>query len=167
MISVRRACVFAHFDKDGKVDEYVRYYLSCLMNVADHIHFVTVSDLDDESHAALVSLGIEITQRDNVGYDFMSYSFGLRSLEIDDYDEIIICNDSVYGPFFDLQAIFQHMDAVDCDFWGITESLEISRHIQSYFVVFKAAVLSDQVFREFWSGVRVLTEKKDIIKNMK
>lgn len=163
MIGVRRACVFAHFDRDGKVDDYVRYYLSCLQEVVDHIHFVTVNELDEESHQALVSQGIEVTQRDNVGYDFMSYSLGLHSLKIDDYDEIIICNDSVYGPFFELRPIFQYMDNIDCDFWGITESLEISRHIQSYFVVFRAAVLSDEVFRRFWSGVQVLFGKKDII----
>lgn len=163
MKDVRRACVFAHFDKEGNVDEYVRYYLSCLLSVAEHIHFVTVSELNEESCQALVSQGIEVTQRDNVGYDFMSYRVGLDALEVDRYDEIIICNDSVYGPFFELQSIFQHMGNVDCDFWGITESLEISRHIQSYFVVFRPTVLSGEVFRTFWSDVQVLTEKKDII----
>lgn len=163
MMHVRRACVFAHFDRDGHVDEYVRYYLSCLLTVTDHIHFVTVCKLNAESYQALVSQGIEVTQRDNVGYDFVSYSVGLKTLEIAAYDEIIICNDSVYGPFFELDSVFRYMKNVDCDFWGITESLEISRHIQSYFVVFRATVLSDDVFRRFWSDVQVLADKNAII----
>ena len=61
MTGMRRACVYAHFDRDGIVDEYVRYYLKCLQKVVEHIQFVTTSKLDDESHRALTSLGIPVT----------------------------------------------------------------------------------------------------------
>lgn len=163
MIGAKRACVYAHFDRDGIVDEYVRYYLACLQDVVQHIEFVTVSELVDESLHALVSMGIHVTQRENLGYDFVSYRVGLGALDLSSFDEVIICNDSVYGPLFDLKNIFLGMEADQCDFWGITESDEIATHLQSYFLVFRKPVLDDESFREFWQQVEVVSDKKAII----
>jgi lipopolysaccharide biosynthesis protein len=163
MADIKRACVYAHFDRDGIVDKYVRYYLACLQKVVDHIEFVTVCKLNDESYHALISLGINVTQRENRGYDFVSYRVGLSALDLSCFDEIIICNDSVYGPFFELADIFLHMEEVQCDFWGITESEEIAQHLQSYFLVFRKAVLAHRAFGEFWERVEIVDDKKEII----
>ncbi|MFT6275269.1 MAG: rhamnosyltransferase [Halioglobus sp.] len=165
MNDVKRACVYAHFDRDGIVDEYVRYYLACLQEVVEHIEFVTVSKLAGESLQSLVSMGINVTQRENVGYDFVSYKVGLSALDLTSFDEVVICNDSVYGPLFDLKNIFVGMEEDQCDFWGITQSDEIATHLQSYFLVFRKPVLDDESFREFWQRVENVTDKKTIIEH--
>lgn len=160
-----RAAVFAHYDKDDLVEDYVYFYLQNLHTICDHLVFVTTSNISAAAHSQLSKFCGKIVARENEGHDFMSYKVGLENLECDKYDEIIICNDSVYGPLFPLQEVFDKMDATNCDFWGITHSEEIAYHIQSYFVVFKKRVIQSDCFRLFWGNVTTLPTKKDIIHN--
>lgn len=162
-LSVRRACVFAHYDKDNIVDDYVYYYLSHLSGLAEKVVFVTVSAISDDHIDGLEKMGIEVIVRDNKGYDFFSYKLGLEKLLEDNFDEIILCNDSVYGPFFHLKDLFESMGSLDCDFWGITDSNQIEYHVQSYFLVFKKAVAKSSVFIDFWESLKVIDNKREII----
>ncbi len=162
--SVRRACVFAHYDRDAVVDPYVRYYLSALLQEVDKLVFVSVSELSADACSSLEDMGCMVHLRPNVGYDFCSYQYGLQQLDWDDFDELLLCNDSVYGPVVPLAPVFQAMAARGIDGWGLTENFEIDRHLQSYFLVFTARVLRSQVFRAFWDGVEVLSDKREIIR---
>ena len=87
----------------------------------------------------------------------------MSALDLSRFDEVVVCNDSVYGPFYDLTEIFLRMEKVQCDFWGVTESDEIARHLQSYFLVFRKSVLADNAFGGFWERVEVVRDKKEII----
>lgn len=160
----KRACVFAHYDKDGIVDRYVYYYLQKLKLISKEIVFVTVSNisLDDKKH--LNEIGVTILQRENVGYDFYSYKVGIDYLKDKEYKELILCNDSVYGPIYSLESVFVQMEKYNVDFWGITSSSMISIHIQSYFIVFREELLSSDFFYSFWENVKPLEDKVQIIK---
>lgn len=158
-----RAAIIAHYDPAGVVDPHVGYYLDALDGVCGRIVLVTTSRLASHALEYLASKAITVIQRENVGYDFMSYRAGLRLLADDAYDEIIICNDSVYGPFRPLADLFAEMGKKSCDFWGITESREIHPHLQSYFLVFRRRVVESDAFGRFWRGVRPLSRKKEVI----
>jgi len=159
----KRACIIAHFDKDNIVDEYVYYYLKELMSVAGKIIFVTVSDIDIEDINRLDLMGINIIKRDNIGYDFYSYKMGIKSLDLSLYDEVIICNDSVFGPLIPIKELFNKMDGVNCDFWGITESNLVAYHIQSYFIVFRKKLIDSLLFYKSWDNIEILEDKSEII----
>jgi rhamnosyltransferase len=159
-----RAIVFAHYDRQDRVDPYVYFYLRELRKICRTLVFVSTAKLIKKDLDELGLIGCEVILRENIGYDFMSYKLGLESLECTAYDEIVICNDSVYGPFFDLENIFSKMDSRFCDFWGMTSNTDISYHLQSYFVVFKKNVLNSIAFRDFWEAVKVLDSKREIIK---
>jgi rhamnosyltransferase len=161
----RRVCVFAHYDKDNIVDAYVYYYLKELLTVVDKLIFVTVSDIDIQDIQRLKALNIEILKRENIGYDFYSYKLGIKQVKIENYDELIIANDSIFGPFIPMKEIFNEMLKVDNHFWGLTQSFEIEQHIQSYFMCFKKEILKSEVFERFWNEVEVLDNKENIIKN--
>ena len=94
----------------------------------------------------------------------MSYKVGIEELNLDTYDELIICNDSIYGPLQPLSQLFDKCDLMQADVWGITDSYQQSYHLQSYFIIFKQKALKSRAFTNFWSHVTVLNEKKDIIK---
>ena len=162
--SGNRAVVFAHSDQQGRVDHYVYYYLGELRNICRTLIFVSTAKLEKQAINKLELIGCEVILRENSGYDFMSYKVGLQSLKYTTYDEIVICNDSVYGPFFDLDNIFNKMSEQACDFWGMTSNTDISYHIQSYFIVFKKQVLNSAAFRNFWDAVTVLDSKREIIR---
>lgn len=163
---MNRLTVFAHYDKDNLVDEYVWYLLDSLKEVSSSIVFVTTSEISQDDITRLEEMCARVIVRENVGYDFMSWQTGIKVIEsIDDFDELVFCNDSVYGPIYPLGAIFDVMDKKDCDFWGMTDNYEIVYHLQSYFLVFSRKVVSSKAFKDFWDAVNVERTKEEVIKN--
>lgn len=159
-----RACIFAHYDKDNMVDDYVYYYLNELLAVVQKLVFVTVSDISKKDVERLKGLNIEVIKRKNIGYDFYSYKVGIQRLDLSIYTELIICNDSTFGPLIPMKDIFDKMENSKCDFWGITDSRQIDYHLQSYFLVFRKKILKSHVFFDFWNQLKILEDKNEIIK---
>jgi len=158
-----RAAVFAHYDADGIVDTYVLAYLGALRQLVDHLVCVSAAPLLPEEEKKLTSFCDRLIVRPNEGYDFMSYKEGLATLDVGSYDQIVLCNDSVYGPMFDLSEVFEEMARRRCDVWGMTESKEITPHLQSYFLVFERPALQSPAFESFWSKVGILSAKEEVI----
>lgn len=162
---MKRLCIFAHYDRDNIVDEYVLFYLANLKKVSTTIVFITTSKIDESEITKVKIYCDKVIIRDNVGYDFRSWQTGIKSVgNIADYDELIVCNDSVYGPIFPLPEIFDSMTQKDCDFWGMTDNNDIAYHLQSYFLVFKKNLMLSQVFQGFWDSVSIQKSKIDIIR---
>jgi rhamnosyltransferase len=161
---VKLACIFAHYDRDNTVDDYVFYYLKSLRDIVDTLVFVTTVSIDQSSIDRICSLGINLIQRKNEGYDFYSYKVGIEALSLGDYDEVILCNDSVYGPLTDIGLVVREMREKSQDFWGITDSFDFAYHLQSYFMVFGFSVLKSSTFTRFWDSVEILDDKKEIIR---
>jgi len=160
---MKRLSVFVHFDRDNLVDEYVYYYLNELSKISQDMVFVTVSTISEMDVKKLEKFCTKVIVRENIGYDFMSYKIGIQSLDITQYDELCICNDSIYGPIHSLEHVFSKMEKNSCDFWGITSNQQFADHVQSYFIVFKRNVLHSDVFKNFWNAVKVLSSKNEII----
>ncbi len=162
---MKRLSVFAHFDPHGWVDPFVREYLNALRRVSSIIIFVSTSPVSDADMSALERLNIQVITRRNEGHDFMSWKVGLNAVEdLDTYNEILICNDSVYGPIVPLEPVFRQMNRERCDFWGITENADVNYHIQSYFIVFRKRAVKSEAFSDFWSRVSIRKDKQDIIR---
>jgi lipopolysaccharide biosynthesis protein len=68
---------------------------------------------------------------------------------------VVTANDSLYGPFAGFAGLVARLRASAADVVGLTESLEIRRHFQSYLLAFKPRALRSAAFRAFWRGVRV------------
>ena len=176
---MKRLCVFAHWDRDNIIDEYVIYYLKALREVCQTIIFVSDSDLAPSELTKLDEVAdYKIAQRHGE-YDFGSYKRGflLAKEKALDFDELIFANDSCYGPFFPLKPIFNKMDKKKCDFWGFTknnygiiirENIGYSchdPHVQSYFMVFKSNIISNPVFYNFIKNIKHEDSKNEIIIN--
>ena len=175
---MKRVVVFAHYDKDNIIDDYVIYYLKALKEVADDIIFVSCSPLKEKNKLdGFVSFIID-EQHDE--YDFGSYKRGFFYLKnnnlLENYDELIFANDSCYGPFYSLKKVFEKMDNT-ADFWGITKNkfgmikkknkfyFKVRPHIQSYFLVFNKKIFMSDIFSEFCSSIKHMEIKNDIIIN--
>ena len=162
---MKRLAIFAHYDRDDLLDDYVLYYLAALKHVVKNIVFVSASSLPDASVNRLKTICDTVVLRENVGYDFGSWQAGLHAVrEMSTYDEVIICNDSVYGPLFPLVELFGKMEAIDCDFWGVTESRDIPYHLQSYFLAFRRPVIASPFFTNFWQSVKSEEDKGTVIR---
>lgn len=173
---MKRAVIFAHYDKDGIIKDYILYYLKELKTVANTIVFVSCSNLKNSE--SLNGLADKIIAEPHNEYDFGSYKRGFLFLQdkLNNYDELIFANDSCYGPLCPLEDVFLEMGNRNCDFWGITKNnfgykknighFFIKRpHIQSYFVVIKKCIFNKDFFAEFMKSITHQANKKLIISN--
>ena len=163
MSNTRILCVFAHYDPDNRVQPYVLYYLRSLRSIVHNFVFVSTSGLGQVDVLSVNEICDTVILRENIGYDFCSYRLGLESVEFSGFDQIILCNDSVYGPLMSLAPVMEDSQLGVLGFWGITDSFNPEYHVQSYFMVFNRSVVLSQEFSEFWRGVVPLSDKLEVI----
>jgi rhamnosyltransferase len=155
--------IVAHYDCGDRIDDYFLFLIEQLKEVASEIIVVSASDLAP-SELGVLGPSIRLIKRSNVGYDFGSWKDGLTEVEnLSHYDRLILVNDSFYAGRHCFFNLFEKMSDVRCDFWGVTESREIERHLQSYFLVFKPACFRSASFELFWSHMDYLQDKDDVI----
>tara|TARA_R110000868_G_scaffold126906_2_gene334233 strand:- start:6219 stop:7127 length:909 start_codon:yes stop_codon:yes gene_type:complete len=160
--------LFAHYSKQNKINLYIKKYLTQFRKISNKIIFISNSSLSDKEQVKIKNLTDKIIIRKNEGYDFLAWREGLRHIgyeNLKNYDEVILANDSCYAPLFPLEEMFKKMQNNTCDFWGITESKRISKHLQSYFLVFKNKVILSKEFEIFWENLEVINNKEDIVLN--
>ncbi len=161
-----KIAVFAHYDKYNQVQEYVKYYLSQLSAVCDEIICVTTSALSTDDIQQLKLYCSDVILRDNCGHDFYSYKIGINAIgDLSKVEQLILCNDSCYGPIFDLKPMFQRMNVSNANFLGISALSRPQFHLQSYFLVFNQLVINSPQFKQFWQDVTILKNKDNIIRN--
>jgi lipopolysaccharide biosynthesis protein len=164
-LAEHRVCLFAHYDPQQIIDEYVVYYLRCLAAAGVRTVFVSTADsLPAAEVRKIDSSCAAILQRDNIGLDFGSWRTALFAYPaLWQCDSLFFANDSVYGPMHDVGAMLSRMAATGCDFFGVTESLEFRSHYQSYFLGFHRACLRSRAFLAYCRGIQLLPSKVQII----
>lgn len=159
--------IFSHYDKDNIIDDYVVHYLKELKKLKCDILFVSTSENMIKSETNKISsLCFQVIIKQNIGYDFGSWRTGIEIMfnKLDQYGQLILCNDSVYTPLFDLNDMFKQMEG-KFDFWGITDNYQNKHHIQSYFMVFSKKIFQEKYFSDFWKNIKVFKYKESIIRN--
>ena len=171
-----RVAIYAHYDKNDVIDDYVLYTINELKKICKDIVFVSCCDLKQEE---LDKLDCHKVTEVHSEYDFGSYKRGFWYAEnndlLDDCEELIFMNDSCYGPFKPLDKIFELMQESPCDFWGLTKNkyaFKIRKgktkdcyipHIQSYFFVLRPNVFNSEVFHDFIYSVKEQETKNEVI----
>jgi len=168
-LSKRRLAVFASFNKNAEIPDYVVFYLSELKKVVDGIVFIADNPLKAGEAEKIKPYAFHIHAHRHGQYDFGSYKEGIDYLTehkfLDAAYELIICNDSCYGPFYPLSSLFQTMQKSDSDFWGITQwrGNPHPDHVQSYFMVFRKNALKSSTFKEFWEKLPSFQLRKRVV----
>ena len=151
----KRICLLAGYDKRGIVQDYVLYLARKLSKISEVYYFADGKFKERELSKMRVYTRYAGAAAHKGSY-FGSWQCLIAHLgweKITSYDEMIICNDSVYGPMSNMEDIFDYMDLRDYDFWGLTENYNSHYHIDSYFMVFKNDVLKHPKFQEFWRNI--------------
>lgn len=162
MSGKRRLAVMAQYDPRGELGPHVRRQVEALAEGVDDLLVVSTSKLTDASRQWLRERG-ELLERANFGYDFFSYKTGMETRDLQQYDEVVICNDSYVGPFVPYADIFATMDERPVDFWGLTRCDRHAPHVQSFFVAFRPWVTSSHAFASFWGGMTPLSDRTRVI----
>ncbi len=171
---MKRLGIYVIYDVEGAVDPYIELVLK---EIKRHLtHLIVVCNFPEirKGREYPEKYADEILCRDNQGYDAGAYKDTLLSLSaagvLEDYEELLLANDTFYGPLYPFCEMFQRMEQEACDFWGITrhpgntEGIADFPHIQSYFLVFKRKLLHSREFFDFWDQLQYPENHLDAIR---
>lgn len=130
--TVRRLCLFAGYDADGVVDDYVVDYVRELSRHAD-VHYWADCDMPASELAKLEGITVTARAERHGEYDFGSFRRLVDAVGwdvIENYDELLLVNDSCF-LLRPLDDVFARMDARPADWWGLqaTKGLAQTRRL--------------------------------------
>ena len=170
---MKRLCIYVIYDEDGIIDEYIDYMLR---KIKEHVtKLVVVCNFRIiSSGESYLKHADSIFFRENTGYDFGAWKDVLcKHLGwecVHQYDELILSNDSFFGPFYSFLDVFNTMDKQPVDFWGLTEhpggehgGVLYDAHLQSFFYCFKSDILHSIDFFDYWNSMEYPQEFIDAV----
>lgn len=159
-------CLFAHFDNDNRLDDYVVRYLAKLKELNFSIILISASRLAAVESARAQSLCDDIVLRGNDGgLDFASWSAAFAKHGDAIGGRLLLANDSVYGPIGDLGNALDRLTRTAADFYGMVESVEIAPHLQSWFVLLQPRVVRSTAFKSIMAQPFAAMARRDIIRS--
>ncbi len=105
--------------------------------------------------------------KDNLGYDFgtwLSCVVAVRE-HLRLLDELLLVNDSVFGPLSDFKKFRGKIDGCAADVVGVCDSYEHNFHLQSFFLLFRKSVLQSGFFDSFVDEYSYSNEKDKVIRD--
>lgn len=175
----KRIAFYVFYDKDGILDDYVSYQVSDLRKNVNHILFLVNGKLTLESRRKIEPLVDEIFVRNNEGFDIEAHRKGIELVGWDklaEYDELVMMNDTCFGPIYPFKEAFEWAALRDLDFWGLTTHGEmpvntftvhkydyIPEHIQSSFMVIRNSLLTSREYHDFWKQLPRIKSYNDAV----
>lgn len=152
---MNRIGIFCFYDKNGIVDRYIEYLLEELCQCLSSLVIVVNGKIDVKGKIILEKYADEVYIRENKGFDGGAYKDVLMNFlgwnKIHEYDELIFCNDTFYGPFIPFKSIFDEMKGKNVDFWGLNYYYnKITNHLQSYFLVFRKRIIDGNCIMNYF-----------------
>jgi rhamnosyltransferase len=173
----RRAVVYVVFDRRGMIEEYVEYALREMRGDAAHILAVVNGALTEEGRARLEAVTDEILVRPNEGFDIWGHKAGLDHLgeRLADFDEVVLTNDTWFGPVRPYGAVFERMGAQELDFWGMTDNVRmkdpstgtgrVPDHLQSFWIAVRRNMFLSEAWRDYWRDLPPMAGYFDAVLN--
>lgn len=174
----KRACIYFFYDGQGIVDDYIPYLLDDLMENVDELVVVCNGKLTDDGRNKFARYG-KVIERANEGLDVYAYKAGIEYFgwdRLETFDELIMLNHTIFGPFYPFSETFEKMKNRDLDFWGITKHAKLDydpfglnpygylpEHIQSHFMVYRKRMICKKEFQEYWDNFRPVNNYRDSV----
>ncbi len=167
--SQRPLLLFAQFAADGGLRPEILPLLKAYREHADVVFVGATPALLDQPHIlrSLKHVCAAVLLRHNEGYDFGSWMAALRFCKNDltGCRELILTNDSFWGPVRSLRPLFRRLQRNAADVVGLTDNLLYEPHVQSAFVSYRPAVLQSDVFQRFWAELPLFPVKRELVKH--
>jgi SAM-dependent methyltransferase len=159
-------CFFAHFDHAGRIADHVVHYVRELQAAGFGVVFVTAANPPSSELAKVAPYVLKSIVRNNIGHDFGSWIEADRQHPADPRGLLLLCNDSVYGPLWDLKKTLAELVSVEADLYGMVMSNEHVRHIQSWFMLFTPQAHQSWAFRTLMTSRSDIRSRQDVIENI-
>lgn len=163
----RKVAVFNHYDQRGIVHDYVVYFVAKLAEAGYAVIFASnCPKLSAKETGKVLPHVAWVLKRRNIGWDFGAFKDAIALIpDPGALDQLLITNDSIYGPLQDLAEVVRQADPAQAGIWGLTDSWDRHFHLQSYFLIFHHAALKHPSFLKFWKKVRYYRRKRWVIRD--
>lgn len=172
----RRLIVYTIYDRRGDVDDYVVHALEGLRLHSARIIAVVNGRLTAVGRARLEPVVDELVVRENSGFDIGAQRHALRHLrdELTQYDEIVLTNDTWFGPVRPFGPVFERMNARAVHFWGMTDHAPeennpitgkgtLPYHLQSYWLAVRREMFTSDRWERYWREMPALDSYTDAV----
>lgn len=157
----KKLVLIAHWDPDKIIDPYVAYQCQHFKNQGFCVLLTSASTLSNipSDWKKFVNA---IVYRTCDGYDFTSWKAAFELYPtLYQCSEVVLTNDSYFGPIGSFIPVHKKMDKIHCDFWGLVRCNLCRPHLQSYYLDLHDNVLKHQAFQEFIARVP-LSQSREI-----
>lgn len=174
-----RLGIFLLYSPKGIVYDYVMYLLRDMMKNLDDLVIISNGYLREDGRERLKELTPRIHERPNVGFDAAGWQDGMLKVcgmdQVRQYDELILFNDSFFGPLYPFKDVFDEMDGRDLDFWGLSvHGVAKSdrnlcpygnrpRYLQTYFLAIRKRMLMSDAFETYWKKLPVYKDFQTMV----
>lgn len=171
-----RLLIYVVYDVRGEIERYIPHALHALRRHAQHILVVVNGALSDQGRLALQPVADEVLERENTGYDIWGYKAGLDHVGegIERFDEVILANDTWFGPVMPFEPVFERMNGQALHFWGMTDHARVEPHpftgtdylpyhLQSYWVAVRREMLISDVWKRYWRDLPEMHSYADAV----
>lgn len=172
----RRLLIYVVYDPRGDVEEYIPYALRHLRDQCHRIVTVVNGELTPPGRERLEAVADDVIVRENVGFDIWGYKCGLDFVgeAIADFDEIVLANDTWFGPIQPFAPLFERMDGRPLHFWGMTDHVRVEPnpftqtgylpyHLQSYWVAVRSGMFRSEEWRQYWRDLPPMNSYSDAV----
>ena len=164
----RLVTVMAGYARDGTLSAITRRWIRALRQLSTQLVLVFDQDqVDGLEELVEQDPGLVCLCKRHRAYDFGSYQLGLRIAReqqlLDGATHVLLCNDSVVGPFRDLGPILDAMVQQPEPVWGLTDCQLYTPHLQSYFLLVEQSVMQHHKLVEFFESVIPKASRHDVI----
>jgi rhamnosyltransferase len=137
--------------------------LAGLRDHAARVLVVVNGALSDEGRAKLEPVCDEILVRENVGFDIWAHKDALDHVgaAIADFDEVLLTNDTWFGPVRPYGPVFERMGEQAVHFWGMTDHAReepnpftgegvLHYHLQSFWIAVRREMFLSEEWAAYW-----------------
>lgn len=171
-----RLLIYVVYDRRGEVEDYVPYALRDLRRFCDRILVISNGPLTADGRRILEQVADEVIERENRGFDIWGYKHGLdhEADSIGEFDEVILANDTWFGPVRPFDPVFERMDRQELHFWGMTDHVRVepnpftlrdylAYHLQSYWLVARKELVASTEWIDYWADLPEMTAYEDAV----
>ncbi len=162
-----KVAIVACFTKNGFLHDYLIEYLKSLRKYFDGVILIGDCPIFKSELVKIEDIVMYASFSRHKEYDFGSYKRGYLYLKnqnlLNNIDELLLTNDSCFGPIKNLSVIFEKMNKQNCDFWGLIENNDIRTHLQSWFILLKHNVIVSDALNNFLTEIKQQKKFWDIV----
>ena len=122
-LGIKRLGILVFYNERGVVPKYVKHLICELKSVTTALVVIVNGKMQKNEVQELENMLVHVVVRENIGYEVKAYEEFFRNnwdeYKKEEYNEIIMCNDSFYGPFIPMKQLVDSFQDDVSDFWGI------------------------------------------------